>query len=401
MIVPARASPPGAASILLIWIIVVKMLSAMPTSKPTRWFVGFFVRGIPPHFRVHSPKKLRMARIGQPAMLGLGQLRGKYPIFEDFCSSAGPDGVVLVAVRVSARNESRAVKRAWGLLGHVRDGLAFVLDIPAKVAPIVLSCPEGRMNARVRRFVPVSWIPWKSKKVKPVQIWEDRCNRLMTIMLKFFDASLSDRWRNHNALTKQIIHSARLYRLGCESESYGMEFLCKFAAMEGLVTGAATKAARRKKGNKLLERVPQLGLRVRWSVRHTIKKLWKMRNLAAHEARIEYFPKYKESYPLEVLIPRLEFIAVAVFVFACENIRRAESVSALWRLADKYKLPTWACWERPKGIGRLPGRRILISRSEIWTNAGKWFEVVFQQEMRRTKAECERGQPDGLPLPAR
>jgi hypothetical protein len=36
----------------------------MPKPKATKWFVGFFVNGIAADFRVHSPKKLRMARIG-------------------------------------------------------------------------------------------------------------------------------------------------------------------------------------------------------------------------------------------------------------------------------------------------------------------------------------------------
>ena len=53
-----------AASGLLSNDVAATMLVVMPKPKATKWFVGFFVNGIAADFRVHSPKKLRMARIG-------------------------------------------------------------------------------------------------------------------------------------------------------------------------------------------------------------------------------------------------------------------------------------------------------------------------------------------------
>lgn len=352
----------------------------MPKPKATKWFVGFFVKGIPPSYRVHSPNKLRMARIGEPALVGLKQLREMHPAFDDFLSNVRETDLVVVVVRVLAFSESDAAGTAWRLLGHVRDGLAFVLESPARVAPVIITCPDGHPDAKVHRFVPTSWISLNPKDAETAQAWDDRCRQLLTSMLKFYDSSLANRWCKHSALTMQIINSARLYRLGSECESYGLEFLCKFAAMEGLVAGSA----RRNKRSKLLDRIPSLGFAVRWNVKGTVANLWRMRNRTVHEARIEYFPKWNRSYPLQLLIPRLEFLAVGVFVFACKNAKRAKTVSALWNLGGTRKLPAWTSRERPKVMRRLAGESILMSRSEIWKTAGRWFDAAFQHDMSRT-----------------
>ena len=57
-----------------------------------------------------------MAKIGEPAFVGLTQLKRKYPIFDEFCAGTGDTGVILVAVRVLASSELDAVARAWELL---------------------------------------------------------------------------------------------------------------------------------------------------------------------------------------------------------------------------------------------------------------------------------------------
>ncbi|MGD0060809.1 MAG: hypothetical protein ABSD58_15435 [Verrucomicrobiia bacterium] len=355
------------------------------SSQRVEWHIGFFVKGIPHPYFIHSPKKLRMARIGDPALPGIEQLKQKHPSFSNFFLSPDRWGVIFVAVRAKVRSESEAVEEAWGLLEQIRDGLALVLDVPPKVAPIMILRQAGNPDARVVHFTPTSWMFLNAKKADITQAWEKRCDALLNSLLPFFDASLAHRWQKHSSLTMQIINSARLYRLGCESQSYGLEFLCKFAAMENLVAGTA----RWQKARKLRERIPMLIKNTKWDVARAVTKLWKLRNSAVHEARLEYLPKWEKSFPLEVLVSQLEFITTAVFVFALQNMKKARTVSGLWRLANTYQLPSWAARERPKEIRKLPGRTIRGSRGEIWTNAGTWFDPVFQAQLRSRRRQAK------------
>src|ERR1039458_1462030 len=254
--------------------------------KKTEWHIGFFVKGIPHSYFIRSPKKLHMVKIGGSALHGIEQLKQKHPSFADFFLNPDKWGVTLVAVRAKSHSESDAVEEAWCLLEQIRDGMALVLDMAPQVAPIMILRQARSPDARIIHFTPTSWMFLKTKDTDITQTWEKRRDALLRSLLPFYTASLDHEWQKHSSLTMQIINSARLYRLGCESPGQGLEFLCKFAAMEAVVGGGA----RGQKAKKLKERIPRLIKSTRWDVERAVTELWKLRNYAVHEARLEYLP---------------------------------------------------------------------------------------------------------------
>ena len=72
----------------------------------------------------------------------------------------------------------------------------------------------------------------------------------------------------------------KMYRAGAQTEDFGLEFICKWSALEGLVCGGEL----RNKGQLLRDRLSALLPSPPGETEMLVKELWKFRSQAVHEA---------------------------------------------------------------------------------------------------------------------
>ena len=109
----------------------------------------------------------------------------------------------------------------------------------------------------------------------------------------------------------------RMFRHGKQSGSWGVEFICKFCALEGLVCGDE----RFHKQEELKKRLVALFRDSSSEFTGQIAKLWSYRNGAVHTARAFDSGRLKEGAPLGVQIENIEYLFVGALVFAIEQLQ--------------------------------------------------------------------------------
>lgn len=338
-----------------------------------KWDIGFFLSGVRPEHRIVSDN-LRMAPLGDVGTKIYDELAKKFPDFAEFRRKAGKSGVIIASVRVMETSQAEGVSTAYKLLTHVLDGLSLVSEFPVDVAPTLIARMQGSEEASVIRWRAHAWMAIETRDSAIVKEWADYCDQILTKALPYYDRLLDGNWDDHSQLETQVLHSAHMFRLGTEARNYGIEYFCKFSAMEALVAASETV---NKKAN-LLERIPRLFRGVRFDVKKEIEELWERRHLVVHEARTEFFDS--TAYPHETLIPRLDYFTVTIFYFALDNISRAETVRDLWQLASCYDLPGSLKKGRPEQIRRIAGRNFTARIGKV-APVGLHFDKLFDTKL--------------------
>jgi hypothetical protein len=90
----------------------------------------------------------------------------------------------------------------------------------------------------------------KQRRFKP---WETS-RQLFGRLWPFFVTMFENNWSSYSELFQQLLYSARLFRRASEMGSYGLEYLCKWVAIEALVIAGTTTD----KGLLVAERVSSL-----------------------------------------------------------------------------------------------------------------------------------------------
>lgn len=176
----------------------------------------------------------------------------------------------------------------------------------------------------------------------------------------FFDVASGEHKNADSELARQLVLSMRLYRYGCEvgtyDAAYGVEFLCKWAALEGLIRG---KSGPPQIADTLKDRVPLVfPASERSKIKGIVKKLWKFRNDAAHGAKVFYFPHMDESHPLAIEMDEVDRLFVAVAGFAINHLNDVMKVEELWVNARNYT-PVPELYEaRPKELVKFAARNM-------------------------------------------
>jgi hypothetical protein len=126
----------------------------------------------------------------------------------------------------------------------------------------------------------------------------------------------------HKELAWQALHSAKLFRRGVESKSFGMEFFCKFAALENLVVGGESSLG---KGERIRNRLTALVGDVLPHAESSISELWKRRHPLVHEARIEFIEEDPKAFPVHVHMETLNWLFQVTLVFLADHFGSASS----------------------------------------------------------------------------
>src|SRR5207248_3036717 len=82
-----------------------------------------------------------------------------------------------------------------------------------------------------------TWIHMVHGGNEGMAAWQDRCDKLRARLVLFFRLATDSHPKAISDLGLQLRHSLRLFRHGVQTRCYGVEFICKFCALEGLVCG--------------------------------------------------------------------------------------------------------------------------------------------------------------------
>jgi hypothetical protein len=168
----------------------------------------------------------------------------------------------------------------------------------------------------------------------------------------------------------------KMYRHGAATGRYGLEFICKWSGLEGLVCGGE----RNRKREMLLQRVPALFPAERSAIETTVKELWILRNEAVHEARAFYREHLDEGQVRALEIDNVEHLFLAAVAFTLDYLDRADSVKTLWSFAAGYQLPVFVTQKRPSDIPRFAVTNYLLNPYLIGTGISAIIDAAFANQ---------------------
>jgi hypothetical protein len=337
------------------------------------WHAGFFVRKLPPSRWIRSAGfcVFQLPANSRETLLKIAE---QHRELLEFVAPSCERDICLVVARVVAASESEAAESARHRVGHYIDGVSLVLEDPLPVSKTLIVHRSGEPDAGLRQFEDKGWIALVPKSEDEVRPWERRREQLFLRLRPFFETVLEAEWSQYSELFRQILFSARLFRRASETASYGLEYLCKWMAIEALAV-----AGIRSKGSVVADRISSLfPQEQQQAIRTEIASLWRRRNLIAHEAKTEFFGEAAVENVFQIYIPRLDYLNTAVMVFAIDNMSRAATVSELWTLVDTWIMPADIVLERAREAQRIGADKILLNYGVTWPGLGRTLDKEFK-----------------------
>ena len=324
----------------------------------------FFVNGVPEELTVHDAHSFfapvsediiaQVTKLGEDMSYWLRKSGKKFHAF---------------VLRNNLEDETESMMDAYEKLSGILDGYAFFTDdaVP-EIWPLVQIRENDQPNAKIRFFSLRAWFRVHSKDGSFEKIWNERNRQLLNRFLAYFDLTATNNATLDTELANQISLSAKMFRHGRMSSSYGIDYLCKFTALEGLVCGS-----QRHGHGELLERRLSVLFRHRKEIGKEVQELWRIRCEASHQGKA-----FATNFT--TLIEPVEKLTLGALVFAVDHVRVAKTVDELWDNASGYTLPDEAIMERPPEIQRRAVVSLISKPVLEWTNVGKLVDHIFDSQ---------------------
>lgn len=342
-------------------------------SDAVQWYVQFFFK-TPTHFPLLSADDLRIATITKSGWARIVELQEKVTSLKRFLENVERHYVLICSIRTLAATAHKAVFKAHGQLDAYIDSLAVAgFCIPA-VASVIIVRKENEPDAEVMEFYRDKWLEGKPSTTAERESWTARSDEIMQHLLPVLSQLIEKTGDDHNELAWRALHSAKLFRRGIESKSFGMEFFCKFAALENLVVGGEPPL---KKGQKICDRLTALVDDVLPNAESSISELWKRRHPLVHEARLEFIDEDPDAFPVHIHMETLNWLFQVTFVFLSDHFESAISLDELWKCAAAYRIPDKVRDTRPKEIARFPASTWSEKCGIVWNGAGKLIDNLW------------------------
>jgi len=339
----------------------------------TQWQIGFLLADLQDEYTLLSPT-VRVFRLNDSDVGFFRQLLEKSESLKPFAHYAKDNRLYFALLRVTAGSLGAAATSAFNYLQHYLDCLSLVVEREPRVASQVLVREGTSKDVIVRQYLPHSWVFTQAKDVNIATEWRGRCLSILRITSPLLEKAFLSDWASYTELEKQMFHSLRLFHIGRMSESYSVEYLCKFAALESLVLGGQDT---QRKGETLKQRIGALCPNVAWNAARTIGRLWKKRHSIVHEARAESFGDNMASQPYQIEMDHLDYLFIRTVIFAAENCQRVKSVRELWNCTSKYVSPECSRIERPHELARYAAVSIVLDEGLYWPNGGSSFDLMW------------------------
>ena len=341
--------------------------------KPTTvWQVAFLVRDFPAELRTLGPTHFngtidehfltQLRKLGEPSIL-------------EFLGPHTPKRFIWVAFSVEAENRLEAIGEARHRMEGLIDGASFWGDnVFPRISEFVWVGAADHPDLQIIHFHRQIWIEMPLAAPASNATWQERNRELQVRVNRFFGLALNQHSKSMTPLARQIRHSMRMFRHGRESGSWGVEFICKFCALEGLVCGDE----QHDKAKKLKQRLVALFRDSSAEFVGRIRKLWEFRSGAVHTARAFDAGDLDDGAALGVHLEGIEHLFAGVLVFALEQIPDVNDVDALWRAVGGYCLPDFARLERPKDFPRYAVPQMELSTAVTMARGGDLLRKHLQ-----------------------
>jgi hypothetical protein len=328
--------------------------------------VGFFARRLPSTRWIKGPN-LCVFELPTDARQKLISIADAHPRLFEFAASTFNQDFCLVVTLVRAVDEVAAIESARQRVGHYIDGINLVVEETPVVTDTLIIHRAGESDAGFREAPGKGWLRLVPKDPKDLNAWNDARQKLFTDMWPFFITLLENGWDNYSELFRQLLYSMRLFRRASDTASYGLEYLCKWVAIEALAA-ADSKA---NKGQLLRERISSLFVaEKRATIAEEVRQLWDRRHIVAHEAKAEFFEEAASDPVFQVYIPRLNYFATIVTVFALGHLTSARNVAELWTFAERWQIPEEAIVALPATAQLIGATKIVLNHIVEWPSIG-------------------------------
>jgi hypothetical protein len=341
-------------------------------SEDVRWDVQFFFK-TPTHFPLLSGDALRIATITKSGWSRIIELQEKLTSLKHFLENIERQYVLICSIRTSAATAHKAIFKAHRLLATYIDSLAVAgFCIPA-VSPVIVVREGNEPDAQVMEFYRDKWLEGRPSTTAERESWTARSDEIMQHLLPVLSQLIEKSPDDRNEIAWRALHSAKLFRRGIESRNFGMEFFCKFAALENLVAGGEIL----KKGEKIRSRLTDLVGDVLPDTESSVTELWNRRHPLVHEARLEFIDEDPQAFPVHIYMETLNWLFQVTFVFLSDHFGSATSLDELWKCAGQYRVPAKVRDTRPKEIARFPASTWSEKCGIVWNGGGKLIDDLW------------------------
>ena len=297
------------------------------------------------------------------------------PEAASFFAELKPQDCTVIALRLEAATESEAVKLSQHIVEGFIDIVAMLVDrdLPS-VCPLVHVRQETEDDSYLIEVGPSGWAYFQTQDSGSIEVWENRCRRLFEALFPLMDIVAAIHPRRQTPLARQLMYSIKMYRHGAVTGVFGLEYICKWSALEGLVCGGEVRQKRR----LLQERIPRLFPPDRQTeLEDKIGNLWRLRNEAVHEARAFDSDYLHEAPLLAPQIEEVEFLFAVVVLFALRHLETTDSVQGLWTMeVGEAAVPDWLSL-RPQDMPRIAVGDVRFDTNLLLRGGGKMFDELF------------------------
>ena len=336
------------------------------------WDVQFFIKN-PTEFPRLDADGFRMALVTNPNQSFIGKLIEMLPSLKRFFENIPKQQLFVCLIRTTGTTAHKAICKAHRLVESYLDSLAVAGFCVPGLAPVVVVRRGNESDAQVMQFYRDKWMEGKPPATAERESWNLRSEEIMQHLLPVLSQLIEKPSDNHNELAWRALHSAKLFRRGIESKSFGMEFFCKFAALENLVMGGESA----EKGKNFRARLGALVGDALSDSESLIAELWNRRHPLVHEARVEFMDEDPDAFPVHVHMETLNWLFQITFVFLSDNFGSVTSLNKLWQLVDRYRIPEKIRNTRPQGIARFPASSWTERSGIVWHGAGKLMDRLW------------------------
>lgn len=351
-------------------------MSEPPTEPPSPevpWNVAFLVRDFPKELRTIGPQHFN-GIIDEAFLKPLRDLGNEAAGIQHFLGHYSFDRFSWFGFRVTSDRRLDAITEANHRMAGLIDAVAICHPNAKPVISGFAWVGEGdEPNLQIVTYHLQGWADFIGT-VESQTAWKRRDEELRTRVSRFNSLAIDFHSRSRTALARQIRHSLRMFRHGQHAGSWGVEFICKFCALEGLVCGELTE----KKLATLVSHLTALFPESRDSTEAMVRKLWDFRSTAVHTAQAFDAGCLTEGGHLGVHIGEIEFLFTASLVFALERLYAAENVQQLWAGVSNYTLPDFARLRRPDDLARYAIKQMEIPMKLWLTGGGELFRKHLQ-----------------------
>ncbi len=356
-------------------------MSAEPQDKkPLRdWNVAFLVRHYPVEIAVQGPEFF-MVKIGEDFLRAFRDFSKNAGKGEQFVGSHPADRFMWMGVRVRSAEALEAVVLARHRVEGFIDASALTIETTtvAQICEVVWLSTAGETAMRMHEFHYDDWITYIHGGPEGTAAWNARTHDLRARLILFYELAADTHSKAQSELGIQLRHSIRMFRYGIESRCFGVEFICKFCALEGLVCGSATGM----KGRLLLDRLGGL-FRGDASAKTSIAELWNYRSEAVHTAQAFDNGTLDEGAALAVHLEPLNRFFRAAVIFALDHLHAVVTIDDLWAKLPDYAAPSYATLQRPKGMEQYVMKNMLMPLNATAPQHGMHFDDLLANSRAR------------------